>query len=297
VSAAPRAVVVTRPTEYELLLATHATVGQARFFLRTRGQQLEPVKERHDQFGAALHRVLAAVPRSWRRARVGRDALDRFLFEPDDIVIVLGPDGLVANTAKYLDGQLVIGLNPDPERYPGILVPHPPAATADLLAMARRATASIEERTMVAASLDDGQQLIAVNELFIGQRTHQSARYHVALNGRRERQSSSGIIVATGTGATGWALSINRSRATPVSLPAPTEPRLAFFVREAWPSVATGADLTEGVLGAGEALEVTSRMNTGGVVFGDGIEDDRLDFGWGRALRIEIANRRLRLVR
>lgn len=41
-----------------------------------------------------------------------RGDLDRFLFEPDDIVLALGQDGLVANVAKYLDGQPVIGSNP-----------------------------------------------------------------------------------------------------------------------------------------------------------------------------------------
>lgn len=31
-----------------------------------------------------------------------------------DIVVVIGQDGLVANTLKYLDGQPVIAINPDP---------------------------------------------------------------------------------------------------------------------------------------------------------------------------------------
>jgi hypothetical protein len=38
-------------------------------------------------------------------------------------------------------------------------------------------------------------------------------------------------------------------------------------------------------------------MDDGGVVFGDGIEDDRLDFAWGMRLRIAVAEQRLNLVR
>jgi hypothetical protein len=37
-------------------------------------------------------------------------------------------------------------------------------------------------------------------------------------------------------------------------------------------------------------------MNEGGVVFGDGIEDDRIDFAWGTCARIGVAEARLRLV-
>ena len=38
-------------------------------------------------------------------------------------------------------------------------------------------------------------------------------------------------------------------------------------------------------------------MNEGGVVFGDGIEEDRIDFGWGRELVVRRAERSLHLVR
>ena len=41
-----------------------------------------------------------------------RGDLDRFLFEPDDLVVIVGQDGLVANVSKYLDGQPVVGINP-----------------------------------------------------------------------------------------------------------------------------------------------------------------------------------------
>ena len=292
----PRAVVVSRPTEYQALLARHATHGQASFFLSTRGQKIEVVVERHHLFEAAMARVLGAIPQRWRRARVARGDLDRFLFEPDDIVIVVGQDGLVANTAKYLHGQVVLGLNSDPSRYDGVLVRHEPAAAADLLADVAGNRGVVEHRTMVEAVIDGGQRLVALNEMFIGHQSHQSALYELDCAGRRERQSSSGLIVCTGTGATGWALSINRSRGLPVDLPGAEEAALAFFVREAFPSVASGVDVTEGVLGVGEHLQVISRMNSGGVVFGDGIEDDRLEFSWGRRVEVGISSDQLCLL-
>ena len=294
---APRVVVVTRPTEYELLLERHATRAQAAFFLAGRGQDLADVEHRHRTFEAALEQVHAAIPLSWRRNRVARDELDRFLFEPEDTLVAVGQDGLVANVAKYLSGQPVLGVNPDPSSYEGILVPLPPHALQDLLRAASRRAAPTESRTMVEASLDDGQTLVALNEVFVGHTSHQSARYRIRAGAFSERQSSSGVLVTTGTGATGWARSIHRSRRTDVSMPAATERRLSFFVREAFPSVATQTSLTDGDLAGADALELVSEMNEGGVVFGDGIEADHLEFDWGMRLRIAMADRTLELVR
>jgi hypothetical protein len=191
---------------------------------------------------------------------------------------------------------LVIGINPEPERFDGVLVPHRVAMAATLLRAAAAGDVGLEARTMVRAELDDGQKLTALNELFVGHRTHQSARYQIQHRDAEEMQSSSGMIVTTGTGATGWARSIHRNRETDITLPAPTERRLAFFVREAFPSVATFTDITDGSLEPSDELVVTSRMNVDGVIFGDGIEDDRLRFCWGSRASISIADRQLRLV-
>lgn len=296
-TAAPRIVLVTRATELEALLARHGTREQARFFLETRGQTIAEVEARHRRFEAAWRRVQQAIPLKWRRTRVDRADLCRFVFEPGDLIVAVGQDGLVANVAKYLDGQPVVGVNPDPARYEGVLVPWTPEAAADLLPAAAGARLRLEERTMVEAVVDDGQRLLALNELFIGHRTHQSARYLLRLACHEERQSSSGIIVSTGTGATGWARSVRRSRVTDVELPAPGDRRLAVFVREAWPSVATGASLTDGELVEGDALDVVSEMNEDGVLFGDGIEADRIELRYGMRATVRVARERLRLVR
>ncbi|MDA0169060.1 hypothetical protein OJ998_08180 [Solirubrobacter taibaiensis] len=287
----PRCVLVERPTEFRELLARHGTREQARFFLGQRGLRIEDVEERHLRYEETRARVIGAIPPAWRTAVVERGDLDRFLFAADDIVVVLGQDGLVANVAKYLNGQPVIGLNPEPDRFPGVLVTQRPEAMADLCADLVAGRAGVEQRTMVRAALDDGQELRALNEVFVGHRSHQSARYVLDVGGVNEHQSSSGLIVATGSGATGWAKSINQGR---LALPTPVAPELAWFVREAWESPATGAALTAGLLAPDGVLRVTSEID--GVVFGDGIEDDRLEVGWGQRVEISAARERLALV-
>src|SRR5688572_1663428 len=104
-SVAPRLVVVHRRTELAELVARHGTRGQAAFFLASRGRSLGEAEERDAAVGDALAAVTAAIPLEWRRAEAERADLDRFLFTPEDVVAVVGQDGLVANVAKYLDGQ------------------------------------------------------------------------------------------------------------------------------------------------------------------------------------------------
>ena len=291
----PRVILVHRRTELDDALARHGTHGQAAFFLSSRGRSIDELEARHRRTRSALAAVSSAIPPDWRRGRVERADLSRFLFGPRDVVVVVGQDGLVANVAKYLDGQPVIGVNPEPDRNAGVLVSHTPDSAGALI-RAAHSSADVEQRTMVAAVTDDGQRLLAVNEIFVGHTSHQTARYTLALpDGRAERQASSGVIVSTGTGATGWCRSVWEERRSKIVLPGPTEPRLAWFVREAWPSPATGTSLVEGVVGAATlTVDVESDRL---VVFGDGIESDALTLSWGQRLTLRLAEQQLRLVR
>ncbi len=233
---APRVVVIHRRTELDELVARHGTRQQAAFFLSTRDRTLEEVEARHAAQQRALATATGAIPRDWRGGQIEREDLHRFVFAPEDIVVAVGQDGLVANVAKYLDGQPVVGVNPEPGRNPGVLVPHPPHAVGDLLAAAAgpgRARAD-ELRCMVEARTDDGQVLVALNEIYVGHASHQSAPYRIRTpDGATERHSSSGVLVGTGTGSTGWCMSVWLERESTLRLPRPEEPALCGFVREA----------------------------------------------------------------
>ena len=292
----PRAVVVTRPTEYEQLVARHGTREQARFFLARSDRTLDALDARQLARDSAVTRVLQAVPPRWRRARVDRGDLSRFVFGPEDVVCVVGQDGLVANVAKYLHGQPVIGFNPDRAANDGVLVRHAADAADDLFAVVASGRARFERRTMVEARTGDGQRLVALNELFVGHASHQSARYALQFQGVEEAQSSSGLLFASGTGATGWARSVVRQRGSAPPLPTPEEPRGVFLVREAFPSVATGTTLDAGSVAEGETLTLRSQMDDRGTIFGDGIESDRIVLAWGMTVKLGVARERLHLV-
>jgi NAD kinase len=298
-SGLPRVVLVTRKTQLEVLRESRGTLDQVRFYLKSRGQREEEYVEAHERFQAGLAEVQRGIPPDWRRVRVDRADLDRFLFAPEDVVVVVGQDGLVPNAAKYLNGQLAIGINPDPERYDGILCQHRPATTTALLRWVEKREGPgfrVEHRLMALAEREDGQRLLALNEVFIGHQTHQSARYRIRLRKGEERHSSSGVICATGTGSTGWARSISQQIHLQKPLPAPEEKRLAWFVREPFPSVATKTNMRHGDLKEGETLTLSSEMGEGGVIFADGIESDHLEFLSGHRVTVGFAPTTFNLV-
>jgi NAD kinase len=301
-------VLVTRKTRLEDLIARYLTAAQARFYVEHLGADFSDYEREHDVYREQQHLTLQVLEQWGRYQAIERSFLPNFIFAPSDIVVALGQDGVVANTMKYLDGHPLIGLNPDPKRHDGILLPFAPRDLAKLLPEVAAEKRASQPVTMARARLTDGQVLHAVNDLFIGARTHISAIYEIASGDTRERQSSSGLIVSTGLGSTAWFKSIVTGsvaiagafgqRSDPAAYEAlPWDAReLRFAVREPFPSRHSQTNLICGRLTSSEALRVRSLMPENGVIFSDGIETDRLDFNAGTEVEIGIAERQGRLI-
>lgn len=161
--------------------------------------------------------------------------------------------------------------------------------------------------------LNDGQEMLALNDLFLGRRGHASARYQLTLNDESENQSSSGLIVLTGAGSTGWLRSIVTGAARVMQgfgdeTVAPDEEsgerarfswdeeRLQFSVREPFVSKTSGAELVWGRIEGSEHLEVTSQIPQDGAIFSDGIEGDFLEWNISSIARVGVAERKLHLL-
>jgi hypothetical protein len=162
----------------------------------------------------------------------------------------------------------------------------------------------IKRVTMAKASLNTGAALYAVNDLFIGPKSHVSARYTVKVGKTEERQSSSGIIVSTGMGSTGWMKSLyagwaGAAAALGVAPPAQALDAafpwdadfLHYFVREPFPSRTTGASIVAGRILKEAPLAIASEMAENGIIFSDGLEADFLEFNAGSLATIGIADR------
>jgi NAD kinase len=288
-----RVVLVTRRTRLDNLIARYNTLGQAKFYVEHLGADFSDYVKENEAYAASLSVTVQALQAWGRYQIVDRSLLANFVFAASDIVVALGQDGLVANTMKYLEGQPLLGLNPEPARWDGVLLPFQPGDLGRILpavAADRRDTRAV---TMAEARLSDGQVLRAVNDLFIGPRSHSSALYDLTHAGKTEFQSSSGLIVSTGLGSTAWLKSIvTGSLAIARTLgmastedayqPLAWEERsLVFAVREPFPTRTSQATLVYGRMQDAQPLKVRSRMPDNGIIFSDGMEADFLQFTAG----------------
>ncbi len=304
-------VVVTRKTALQDLVNRLNSKAQAKFYLEQNQVSFASYERADAQYQQSLEAIRQHLPRTVKHQFLDRDLLPTYQFGEHDLVVTVGQDGLVINTAKYLTTQPILAINPDPARIDGILIPFTVAEMSAWIERALRGEVSLKHISMAKATLNDGQTLYGVNDLFIGPRSHGSARYLLEYEGRQETQSSSGIIVSTGAGCTGWMRSIitgawqvaRHFGTLSADPPGPEQialgwdaDRLWFAVREPFISKTSEATIIFGQLAPGEELVITSHMPDYGVIFSDGIESDYLAFNSGFIARIGLAERKAALI-
>jgi hypothetical protein len=327
-------IIVHRETRLEGVLRRWGTRGQAKFVIRqaalmeqareaehtglpvlTRGARVaDPAAadayaelENEDQ---VYRNALAVLQRELileeRVQLVHRDYVPTFDFGFSQVVVVLGQDGMVANVAKYVRDVPLVGVNPDPARFDGVLLPFQVLQARAAVQKVLKGMHKTRNVTLAEAVLNDGQRLLAFNDLFVGSASHVSARYALGHRGRTEQQSSSGIIISTGAGSTGWLSSVFNmaagvsgflgSRAQPGFTLSWEDRKLVWIVREPFKSKHSQTTLVAGTLEPPHELVVQSAMPEGGVIFSDGIERDFLAFNSGAIARIQVAEQRANLV-
>jgi|ERR1043166_67756 NAD kinase len=303
-----KVVLVVRKTRLAELIERFNTLAQAKFYLTHAGLDFEDYQREDDAYRRSLDLVRSAMPGAVKVQQLDRTLVPTYLFARTDVVVALGQDGLVANTAKYAGAQPLIGVNPDPDRFDGVLLRFVPTTFASALARVLEGQAAVRQVTLAEARLADGQKLLAFNDLFLGAAGHVSARYRLdaGVGQGFESQSSSGVIVSTGAGSTGWLSSIFTMAAQVASLTggkagAPItlsweDQQLVWVVREPFVSRHSSAHQTAGVLAVGQALRFESLMPSGGVVFSDGMEADSLHFNSGAVVEVRPAEQRAQLV-
>lgn len=299
------AIIVKNKTRLESLIERFNTKAQAKFYIERLGGNFEDYVSEHETFYHSLNLVQSQLTRIIKHKLVERTFMPSYIFSEKNIIVVIGQDGLVANTAKYSKGIPIIAINPDKQRYDGVLLPFD---TSDFVVGVEKVIRNdYRSKTMrfAEAKLNDGQRLLAFNDLFIGASTHISARYKIYYNKSIEEQSSSGLIISTAAGSTGWLSSVFNMAYGVTGMfeknlkpkrPTVKDNELVFAVREPFQSITTQIGITAGLIRNQNTLKIESLMPTSGVIFSDGIETDYLKFNSGSIASIGIAKETARIV-
>jgi len=307
-----RFILVYRKTRMQELIERFNTRSQAIFYLEHNQIDVMDYLNEHDNYQKQLFKAEKSLKPLGRFQLLERSFLPDYLFRDNDVIICIGQDGLVANTLKYLNGQKVIAINPDPKRWDGKLLPFKIEQLESIIQRTINNDCDYKRVTLAEAITNDDQRMLAVNDLFIGPKSHTSALYKVEYGGKSELQSSSGIIISTGFGSTGWLRSIlygaagiissvsnkkelnkkelNEKESTPIDLKYEwAERELIYTVREPFPSQTTGTSMVMGQIDQQRQLRITSCMPENGVIFSDGIESDYINFNSGTVVNINVA--------
>jgi NAD kinase len=302
-------VLIVRRTRLDELIARFNTEDQARFYVEHLGADFSDYQTEDRTYKRAVRETESVLSRHGRLQVVDRVFVPNYIFGPRDTVVTLGQDGLVANVLKYLNGQLLVGVNPDADRWEGVLLPFTIPELDSVLPEVFAEKRPVRAVTMAQVTLNTGETLCGVNDLFIGPRSHTSARYSIRIGDHSESHSSSGIIVSTGLGSTGWLRSILAGATGIASTLSGRNLKISdkrafewdcdylyFSVREPWPSKTSAASITFGKITSATPLILVSHMPENGVIFSDGIESDFLQFNSGTLATIAMAGKKGRLV-
>ena len=299
------AIVVKSKTRLETLIERFNTKAQAKFYIESLGGDFADYESEHEVFHQSLDLLQRSLSGFMKNKIVERMYVPSYIFSEKNLIVVIGQDGLVANTAKYSKNCPIIAVNPDRQRYDGVLLPFD--TKNFIVAVEKVVAGTYRTRTarFAEAKLNDGQRLLAFNDLFIGASTHVSARYKISFNKKSEEHSSSGLIVSTQTGSTGWLSSIFNmaygiagafEKNLKPQKPKLGENELLFAVREPFQSIRTQTGINSGIIKNQTSLVIESLMPAGGVIFSDGIESDFLKFNSGAIATIGISKETAMLV-
>ncbi|MCJ8152886.1 sugar kinase [Chryseobacterium sp. SSA4.19] len=295
------AIIIKNKTRLESLIERFNTKAQAKFYIERSGGNFQDYVDEHEQFYRSFLEVQTQLSGIIKNKVVEKDFIPSYIFSENNVIVVIGQDGLVANVAKYSRHIPIIAINPDEERYDGTLLPFTAKNFLNAVKSVINESFSSRKMRFAEAVLNDGQKLLAVNDLFIGISSHASARYKIMLNGKEETHSSSGIIVSTKTGSTGWLSSVFNMASgilgvSDMKYPQLKDEDLYFAVREPFKSIRTQTDICGGKLEKGNKLIIESLMPNNGFIFSDGIEQDFLHFNSGATAEIRLADEEAVLV-
>lgn len=287
----PKIIVVSKPSKYELGVRKHGS--HEKFIERLPKDDADTMYQSHlrqKESEETLRRALGNEHFMSLDQLNGID-LDNYL------LVSHGGDDSFKLVSHYVDNGMILGVNSDTVLSQGALVEFAAPEFENIVKAVERGDYCIENWTRLGAQINGEKIPPAVSEYVISEeRMKLMSNYIIEINGKKERQKSSGILVATGAGSTGW----YKSEYVDVHDKDDTFPKTSrlfkYFVRA--PTGGRkycGYSLLEGSLGEGEELKIYSLFNNNGLVMPDSFEN--IDFSRGKIVTVRLSDKPLHVVK
>jgi NAD kinase len=279
--------------EYE---ARELGISQAEMLehYKNTGSDWETILASHNRQREALSELEKALP--------GIKIQTGFQLRPEAMkdlqaVIALGGDDHYQYVSHFLENQLLIPINSDTQKSDGALSDFTVSTFIDELPRIKNGEFDIESWTRLQVDLN-GQRIpeLAISQIFIGAVDNEDmSRYSLNYRGQNELQKSSGLIIATGTGSTGWYDAAVRYLKEDGEKFDRTEKKAVFVSREPFNGRFSNLNLKSGEFFPDEKLIITSLMNKPAKVGIDALV--RRDFPRGSVVEIKISDSPLSVLR
>lgn len=277
-------------------------------------QDYRDIVSAHDRHHRTLNQLGETLRIRGLTIRHANPRLNQPTFEDASLVISVGGDGTVLSTTRATPFNVpLLPLRSAPSS-DGVLCRYDYDEIDKLARDVTDQRYQVVEWTLLKLRYRN-QTEVALNDILIGaEKSMKVARFSVDCHGRTEEQRSSGLVISTGAGSTGWYKNIKKQHlktgfASIDNTLSPVYDWAAqhFFTfapgrREAWFTnrellSETGVRCSQGTLTDGDVMHITSRMNVNGIISVDGDDEERLfDFPRGATATIELADQTLSVV-
>jgi len=249
-------------------------------------------KREHEEHYTSFNNVKKILDKnniSYQRVYMPYGSFEEFVGR--DLIISIGGDGTVLNTAHYiLDNTPLLTVKSEGDSV-GALCKINASKFENTLQQILDDNFNLESWTRVEGKFGNKTD-IALNEIAVGQKYFNGmARYKIKFNKISEEQKSSKIIISTGAGSTGWYNNLEHSK----GVFDPRDQELRFVVSEN--IRINNYELLSGKILPEQVMEITSLMDVDGSISFDGDGNKRMyDFPIGKKLYVKISDKPLSVI-
>jgi NAD+ kinase len=232
---------------------------------KTEGVDVARVLASHER----QKKSFAVVKKFFRKAAfLSRRQLTRKVVQEAKMVISLGGDNHFQYVSHFVTNTLMVGINSDPDRSEGALNSLPIQKCEVLVRCLREDNLDYEEWMRIQVVLNGKLiPLLAVSEIYMGESLRRfMSRHRLMFHGKNEEQKSSGLLVSTGAGSTGWYDSACRFLYPKGNRFRKAEKSIRFLSTEPYDGKLTSHKIAHGKIKQGEILSVRSLNDTNGVL-------------------------------